>query len=114
MDGPPSSLPPSRLVPERHALVHEAHLKLEQCETAKLLEAAALEGVADDGDAREVGICKLAEACEEEEHLVRVSTASSVVAQGNAGVWEKACAREAKVQFAFKCCDVWAGVTAGK
>jgi hypothetical protein len=70
VDGPPSSsLPPSRLVPERHALVHEAHLKLEQCETAKLLEAAALEGVADDGDAREVDIRELAEAHEGEEHV---------------------------------------------
>ena len=46
-----------------------------------MLEAAALEGVADDGDAREVAIRELAEACEGAEHiLVRVSTASLVVA----------------------------------
>ncbi len=115
VDGPPSnSLPPSRLVPERYALVHEAHLELEQYETVKLLEAAALEGVADDGDTREVGIREHAEACEGEV-LVRVSTASLVVAQGNVGGWEKACgAREAQVRFAFKCCEVRAGVTAGK
>ena len=65
VDGPPSSsLLPLRFVPERHALVHEAHLELEQYETAKLLEAAALEGVADDGDTREVGIREHVEACE--------------------------------------------------
>ncbi len=58
----------------------------------KLLEVVALEGVANDSDAREVGICELAEACEGEEHiLVQVSMASSVVVQGNVGGWEKAC-----------------------
>ena len=72
--------------------------------------------MADDGDAREVGIRELAEACEGEERvLVRVNTAPLVVAQGNAGGWEKACGvREAQVRFGFKCCDVRAGVTAGK
>ena len=72
--------------------------------------------MADDGDAREVAIRELAEACEGEVHiLIRVSTVSLVVAQGNAGGWDKACgAREAQVRFAFKCCDVRAGVTAGK
>ena len=39
----------------------------------KLLEAAALEGVADDGDAGRVGARELAEAGDREEHvLVRV------------------------------------------
>src|SRR5216683_1099961 len=65
-----------RLVPERHTLVREARLGPAQREAVELLEAPALEGVADDRDVRGVRARELAEAREREEHvLVRVQRA---------------------------------------
>ena len=51
-----------RLVPERHALVHEACPGLAQHKAVELLEAPALEGVADDCDVHRVRARELTEA----------------------------------------------------
>ena len=82
----------------------------------KLLEATALEVVADDGDARGVGARYLAEASDGEEHvLVRVERGVFGCRAGECACgWEKACrAGEAQIRLAFGCCGMRGGVAPG-
>jgi hypothetical protein len=83
----------------------------------ELLEAAALEGVADDGDPRWVGARKFVEAGDGKEHiLVRVERGvfgrrTRELARG----WEEARrACQAQVRFAFGGCAVRGGVASGR
>lgn len=54
------------LVPERNTLVRESKFRPAQRESVQLLEATALEIMADDGDARWIRACELAEASDGE------------------------------------------------
>jgi len=81
-----SSLALVCLVPELHTLIREACLESAHREPVELelLEAATLEGMADDGDARRVGACELAEVGDrEEQYWYELRTACLVVARGN-------------------------------
>ena len=83
----------------------------------ELLEAPALEGVADDRDVGGVRARELAEAREREEHvLVRVQRGvfGRCAREGTRGREEAGGAREAQVGLAFGCCGVRGGVAAGR
>lgn len=82
----------------------------------ELLEATALEVVADDGDARGVDARYLAEASDGEDHvLVRVERGVFGCHAGERACgWEKARrARKAQIGLAFGCCGVREGVAPG-
>jgi hypothetical protein len=83
----------------------------------ELLEAPALEGVADDGDARRVGARKLMKAGDGKEHvLVRVERGVfGRRTREHARGWEEARrACQAQVRFAFGRCAVRGGVAPGR
>ena len=106
-----------RLVPEWQALVRETLLGPAQREPVELLEAAALEGVADDGDAGWIGACKLVEAGDGEEHiLVRVERGvfGRRTREHARGGKEARGACQAQVRFAFGRCAVRGGVAPGR
>jgi hypothetical protein len=95
------TLAPIHLVPERHALIREARPGPAQHEVVELLEAPALEGVADDRD-----VCGV-RAVSPRKRASEKSTfwcESSVRGRKEAGSM-----REAQVGLAFGCCGVGGG-----